>query len=100
MSQHDPDGARGGLNVSMTLFAVEYGDSLEEPGYIVRFRAEDKPSMARLGGMLFSMPEGAARHLMNNVWWVREESMEYLVHCIPSLGSQISRLASGEETLL
>jgi hypothetical protein len=37
---------------------------------------------------------------MNNVWWVREESMEYLVHCIPSLGTQIARLASGEETLL
>lgn len=100
MSQYDSDGTRGGLNVSMTLFAVEYGDSLEEPGYLVRFKAEDKPSMARLGGMLFNMPEGAARHLMNNVWWVREESMEYLVHCIPSLGTQISRLASGQETLL
>jgi hypothetical protein len=100
MSHKGPDATPGGLNVSMTLFAVEYGDTVEEPGYIVRFRAEDKPSMARLGGMLFSMPEGAVRHLMNNVWWLREESMEYLVHCIPSLGTQIARLASGEETLL
>ena len=83
----------------MTLFAAEYGDSLEDPGYLVRFHTEDKSSTARLGGLLFSMPEGAARHLMNNVWWVGEAAMEQLVRSIPALGTQIQQLANGEQTL-
>jgi hypothetical protein len=87
------------LKVSMTLFAVEYGDSPEDPGYLVRFRTEDKSSTARLGGLLFSMPEGAARHLMNNVWWVADEAMERLVRSIPALGTQIQQLANGDLTL-
>ena len=83
----------------MTLFAIEYGDSLEDPGYLVRFSTEDKSSTARLGGLLFSMPEGAARHLMNNVWWVGEEAMEQLIQSIPALGIQIQQLANGDQTL-
>ena len=99
MSEPEPDNTRGELKVSMTLFAMEYGDSLEDPGYLVRFSTEDKSSTARLGGLLFSMPEGAARHLMNNVWWVGEEAMEQLVQSIPALGIQIQQLANGEQTL-
>jgi hypothetical protein len=87
------------LNVWMTMFVVEHGETLEEPGYIVRFHTSDRSSMARLGGLLFSMPEGRARHLMNNVWWVHEETMEQLVHHIPALGTQISQLASGDPRL-
>jgi hypothetical protein len=87
------------LNVWMTMFVVEYGDTLEDPGYIVRFLTSDRSSMARLGGLLFNMPEGRARHLMNNVWWVHEETMDLLVHLIPALGTQISQLASGEQRL-
>ena len=83
----------------MTLFAVEYGDGPEDPGYLVRFCTEDKSSTARLGGLLFSMPEGAARHLMNNVWWVGEAAMEQLIRSIPSLGTQIQHLANGDQTL-
>jgi hypothetical protein len=81
------------------MFVVEHGETLEEPGYIVRFLTSDRSSMARLGGLLFSMPEGRARHLMNNVWWVHEETMEQLVHLIPALGPQLSQLASGEQRL-
>jgi len=95
----EPDTARSDLNVTMTLFVVEDGDTSEEPGYIVRFLTGDKPSMARLGGLLFSMPEGKVKHLMNNVWWVHEESLEHLVKHIPALGTQIAQLASGEQTL-
>jgi hypothetical protein len=87
------------LQVCMTLFVVEHGETLEEPGYIVRFLTSDRPSMARLGGLLFSMPEGRARHLMNNVWWVHEDTMVQLVEYIPALGIQISQLASGDQRL-
>ncbi len=83
----------------MTLFVVEHGDTLEEPGYIVRFLASDKTSHARLGGLLFSLPEGRARHLMNNVWWVHEETMELLVKTIPALSAQIAQLADSDQTL-
>jgi hypothetical protein len=97
--QPEPDNSRGALKVSMTLFAVEYGDSPQDPGYLVRFCTEDKSSTARLGGLLFSMPEGATRHLMNNVWWVGEDAMGQLVQSIPSLGTQIEQLANGEQAL-
>jgi hypothetical protein len=83
----------------MTLFVVEHGDTLDEPGYIVRFLTSDRSSMARLCGLLFSMPEGRARHLMNNVWWIHEEAMEQLVLHIPALAAQISQLASDDQSL-
>ncbi len=83
----------------MTLFVVEYGDTSDEPGYIVRFFATERSSHARLGGLLFSMPEGRTRHLMNNVWWVHEEAMELLVRAIPELRAQIEELARGDQAL-
>ena len=98
MVHPEPDTPHSLLDVCMTLFVVEYGDTIEEPGYIVRFFTSDRNSHARLGGLLFSMPEGRARHLMNNVWWVHEETMELLVKAIPALGDQIAQLANGDQT--
>jgi hypothetical protein len=99
MSEPEPESPRGAMKVWMTLFAVECGDSPDDLGYLVRFGTEDKSSTARLGGLLFSMPEGAARHLMNNVWWVGEAAMEQLIRSFPAIGTQIEQLANDDQAL-
>ncbi len=96
MSELDAHTPQSPLNICMTLFVVEYGDSGEEPGYIVRFFSADRCSRARLSGLLFSVPEGRAKHLMNDVWWVHEQTMELLVKTFPALRAQIEQLADSD----
>ncbi len=95
----DPDPLSGEPVIAITLFAVEPGDASDESGYLVRFSTKDQFSAACLGGLLFSLPSDKVRHLMHAVWWLEEDAMRGLVERIPSLRTQITNLASGEQTL-